>query len=701
VSEISTEITVDGKRVDYGEAGCITEHCPITREWTLESSSYATGKHTILAKATDGLGNTTSKSLTVEIQRDTTKPSLEASGGLFNAPMGWVEQESYSLNASATDSGYGVVSIALKLDGTQIGSTSQACLDGGCPESFVKSINMSTYTGGAHHAELIATDGAGNTSSKAWTINVDPEGNISTGEATATLEAVDTTSLANTVGEAKEESSYEGTAPGLGVEQQGGALVVSGTQVPATISKAPSGGVTMEVLDADVFAVPCVGGVSSSEKEAVKEAEAVEEVNKNEEPTTEFKEQESCKTQSELEQLAKEAESSGEYSNLESAQITPTSTNASATTTGLVGEVATVAANTALHVDTITRPLYEGAMVFQAIRDVSGPESYSWEVHLDPGQELKLIDGQHAEVYYEGGHPAFGIAAEPAHDAVGTTVPTVLSVSAQKIVTLTVKHHAAAYVYPVIAGTGWQSGFTTEVVQGPKDETELREERERIEREEREAQEAEEHEEPSTVAINESGASLTVDVAAVGPPVADASARGDPSSTPIRAFTMTHKFKFSECRYSLHFELPEPPPEIPGEWRREATKLCKKQIESPSHIHLVAGMSVHGWYHDNQKSDWVWISKGNLQCDKWGEEQPALVHCEKRPLQPSHDNVYLLGDYRFAPGKGNFFSTPLTAACETVRGRLEVGPSYHQEESLLSPARAAYGSDPAQPCSWP
>lgn len=41
----------------------------------------------------------------------------------------------------------------------------------------------------------------------------------------------------------------------------------------------------------------------------------------------------------------------------------------------------------------------------------------------------------------------------------------------------------APFVYPVIAGAGWEGGFHTEVVTGPKDEQELREEQERIARE--------------------------------------------------------------------------------------------------------------------------------------------------------------------------------------------------------------------------
>jgi PASTA domain-containing protein len=142
----------------------------------------------------------------------------------------------------------------------------------------------------------------------------------------------------------------------------------------------------------------------------------------------------------------------------------------------------------------VALPPYGGAMSFQ-IEEPADPEEYSWEVGLAAGQELQAIDEQHAAVYYTEGHVrAFTITAESAHDAVGSTVPTSLSVSNGNVITLNVHHRAGnpaangvPFVYPVVAGQGWEGGFQTEIVTGPKDEQELREERERKAREEREA----------------------------------------------------------------------------------------------------------------------------------------------------------------------------------------------------------------------
>jgi hypothetical protein len=112
--------------------------------------------------------------------------------------------------------------------------------------------------------------------------------------------------------------------------------------------------------------------------------------------------------------------------------------------------------------------LYDGVLSFQAIQSPSEPEEYSWRVELEEGQELKQIDDQHAEGFFEDGHPAFSIVADPAHDAIGTNVPTTLAVTGPDVVTLTVHHRegnplagGAPFDYPVIAGAGWEGGFQT------------------------------------------------------------------------------------------------------------------------------------------------------------------------------------------------------------------------------------------------
>jgi hypothetical protein len=139
--------------------------------------------------------------------------------------------------------------------------------------------------------------------------------------------------------------------------------------------------------------------------------------------------------------------------------------------------------------------VYGGILSFGEIHGPLDSEEFSWTVTLSDEQELVYVDEQEAAIYYTDNHQLAGIITPtPAHDAVGSTVPTSLRVSEGDIVTLIVHHRAgnpaasgAPFVYPISEGQGWEGGFHTEVVIGPPDESELREERERIAREEWEA----------------------------------------------------------------------------------------------------------------------------------------------------------------------------------------------------------------------
>jgi sugar lactone lactonase YvrE len=409
-SQLNTEITIDGNRVDSGEARCLVETCPTTREWTLESSTLAPGTHILLAKATDGYGQWTTKSRTIEIQRDTTKPVLQVAGELANAPEGWVQQESYNFTAASTDpSGYGVTSLIFKIDGNQVASTTQGCPNGGCEAGISKAINMAAYSGGAHAAEVVASDGAGNTSTERWTINVDPEGRISTAEATATLEAVEETAASTPLGGGVDSAGVEGGAP-LGLEVSGTGFTAIGGSVPTAVSSSPGGSMTLEIPTA-----------SENTDEA-----------------------------------------------LLPVIITPVGTAEGASPSSLFEENVAVSSNTQASVDTTVRPLDDGGMVYAAIRNQSAPEKYSYRVTLGAEQELRRIDEKHVQAFYNTGQPSFLISAEPATDAVGTEVLTTLELTGSNTVTLVVHHRAGhlglPFVYPVVAGSGWEGGFHTSTV---------------------------------------------------------------------------------------------------------------------------------------------------------------------------------------------------------------------------------------------
>jgi sugar lactone lactonase YvrE len=421
-STVATEVTVDGTRVDSGQVGCANESCSVNHEWTLESSAYAVGKHTVVVSSTDGVGRTTTKTLTIEVQRDETKPTLEASGSLFEAPMGWVEQQNYSVTGKAADAGAGVTQLKLMIDGKQAGIATQTCANGGCALTNTFTIDTGEYPGGAHEAELIATDGAGNSTTKKWTINVDPGGKISVLEAEATLEAADATSESTVVASTEEvlepEQIESGDDPGLAVS--GSRITSTGVPDTTAMTTDPEDGFTIESPEGATTITPVVSKESSS--------------------------------------------------------------------VSVAAGVAGVSSNVAHEVDSVVRPEYNGVQSFQEIRSESSPETYSWEVHLGPRQKLRLANPSQAEVFYEDGTVSFLITAEPAHDATGAPVPTSLSVEGN-VLTLKVEFHSKAFVYPIISGQGWETSYSAPfIVEGPEDETQIRE---REERERREAEEAE------------------------------------------------------------------------------------------------------------------------------------------------------------------------------------------------------------------
>jgi hypothetical protein len=420
----STVVKVDGKAVDSYNPGCVAGGCTITREWTLQSLGYAVGAHVVQVTATDAAGKATTNSQTINIARDTTAPQISATTFFYTAPEGWVEQKlAYSYNATASDAnGYGTTSLVLKIDGTVIKSVSQSCPLGSCSQSFgSSSIDMHPYIGGAHSAELAATDDAGNVARQKWTLNVDPAGQVSSGEAISTVEAMEGTTEEEVLAsepiageELPVELSEEELEPKI--VQEGEDLQTIGAPTETAMTVDPGDGFTIHAPEGDYSVVPVGGGSTNN---AINDDRAV------------------------------------------------------------------IAPNTHGSVDSIVRPTYEGDMTFQLIRDASAIEEFSWRVQLGPEDTLTQVDSTHAEVFTDGTVPTLGIRAIAAHDADGSEVPTTLAVGPENTISLTVHHRAgnpaaggAPFVYPISAGTGWLGGFQTFAIAMPAPEVVQNEEEE-------------------------------------------------------------------------------------------------------------------------------------------------------------------------------------------------------------------------------
>ena len=628
----SIAIKVDGATVDSTSPGCPAEGCSLTREWTLTSNNYAPGAHNVQAIVTDAAGHATTKTLAITIERDTTAPTLSPESQTFyEAPKGWLEQKKYVYYATSTDTnGYGVVSLEMKIDGKAVATASGTCAAGNCSKSLLGEINMANYSGGAHSGELIATDGAGNWRKRTWTINVDPKGTISTTEAAKTLEAVEDTSESNLVGESAEEAGIEGTVPGLGLEEVEGKYVATGSVAPTTVGSSAGGPMTVEV--------PPAGELYGCPTEAEAEAEP-----EPEEP--------------ELEECSSSPLYVGGATELVDVNVTPLAQHEGAKAPELIEGNAVVSANTGNESDTSVRPLNEGGMIFTAIRDESAPESYSYRVELAEEQELKLIDDQHAEVYYVGFGPAFAITAEPAHDAIGTTVPTSLTVDGPNTLTLHVHYKPAPgtepFVFPVVAGTGWQGGFQTTEVEMP---TETGEEGEVTEAEAEGPGPGEEW--------------GTYSDFAYGPPIL----RGQ-NDPPERAYNF-HRCTWNPSSKTGSNEGDPGGKNIPPAKERELGETCHGTY-ADGYFHINWAISVSGVY-EYEPHQWAANSSGPT-CRHWGPNEPALVkphsaHCFPTPSGHGTPRVDVIGQYRFPPGHYNGIESPGQAVCFEMDGVL---PDYN------------------------
>jgi hypothetical protein len=398
---------VDGAAVDSMSQACAAGGCAINREWTLSSIDYAVGTHTVKVEAMDAAGRSSVKSLQINITRDTTAPVFASLDPFYTAPQGWVEQRIYGVLANVTDAGgYGVTSVQLKIDGAVVRSVSQACAAGGCSTALgVKQpLDTTAYDGGAHPAELIATDGAGNTRKRTWAMNVVPKGQVLPAEATDTMEAYEETAQAATEltpvdGLVTETIGDEGLNPQL--YAQAGELQSDGAPASSSISLDPEDGFTLETA-------------GLSEQDSLHQADI---------------------------------------------EIHPAKVGAGASEPELTDGSAAVISNSAAEADTILRPAYNGLMSFQAIRGTSASKEYSWQMMLNWDETLKLLDPEHAAVVWSDGTQAMLITATEAHGADGKKVATSLSVSGGNVLTLTVHHQASGVVYPVVAGVGWQGGY--------------------------------------------------------------------------------------------------------------------------------------------------------------------------------------------------------------------------------------------------
>lgn len=134
--------------------------------------------------------------------------------------------------------------------------------------------------------------------------------------------------------------------------------------------------------------------------------------------------------------------------------IKPVGVDATATKGQVVAGDAVVYADTDKAADTVVRPMATGIETFTQLRGRSAPESYSWTVDLPGNQKLLRQPDGGINVVNGAGSTVASVLPAWAKDADNVSVPVSFSVSGSTL-TMTVKHHARNFSYPIIADPLW------------------------------------------------------------------------------------------------------------------------------------------------------------------------------------------------------------------------------------------------------
>jgi RHS repeat-associated protein len=154
---------------------CIGPQCspsdPLPPEAYIEG--LPEGEDTIEVTAKDGVGLTDTADATVKI--DDAPPHSITVSGLGNGNQ--ISEREYNLKAEATDGSgsipsSGVKSIAVAVDGREIGKPQGSCPKGSCTASGEWAINGDEFGAGEHKLKVTATDNAGNVATEEFTFKV-------------------------------------------------------------------------------------------------------------------------------------------------------------------------------------------------------------------------------------------------------------------------------------------------------------------------------------------------------------------------------------------------------------------------------------------------------------------------------------------------------------------------------------------------
>lgn len=94
-------VAMEGKQAEEWAPKCTTQNCSLAAEWTLSTAGLADGKHTVEVVATDAVGISTTKTLTIETHA-AAAPTLALSGSITEQATLGTSRPRYILKAKST-----------------------------------------------------------------------------------------------------------------------------------------------------------------------------------------------------------------------------------------------------------------------------------------------------------------------------------------------------------------------------------------------------------------------------------------------------------------------------------------------------------------------------------------------------------------------------------------------------------------------
>lgn len=356
------EVRIDGNLVDLPvERVCDAGGCDLSADFTTDTTNLSPGAHTLTALVRDGAGNETSETSTIKVERDA--PSLTLGGSLKAAEGQTLEAgATYALTVAAGDgagpgaqSGLGRVSMAVDNDRPPANVESECPLSS-CPLTNTFTFNTDDYEPGPHTITVTATDQAGNETSQQFTVGNPQPPEPSCGPAPMPTVV---SSAGSTLSSALALDLFRQQLP----------------QAFAPWQSASFGGGVLQ---------PALGLVDG----VLQTSQSLNDVS--------------------IDRLAADGVTLTTRSDTAPICLTPSSVSDGASDpTDVVGGSTVLFANALPATDLAIRATVTGAETFAQLRDPSAPTAITWNVNLQPGQELRnLPDGGVAVVNpVDGGEP--------------------------------------------------------------------------------------------------------------------------------------------------------------------------------------------------------------------------------------------------------------------------------------------------------